>query len=227
MRVPAGKFIMGSNEYERERPQHTVDIPFDYWIGRYPITNTQFSQFKKNDFSKGKENHPVVYVSWADAQKFVKWMNTNFVTQLPKEYVFCLPSELEWEKAARGVMGFAYPWGNEADINKCNSIESGKKDTTSVGFYSPQGDSPYGCADMAGNVWEWTRSFYRSYPYNPNDGREDENSESVIVLVRRGGSFAGDHGYCRSVSRDPQPPNFPGDKNCGFRIVISRCPSKI
>jgi formylglycine-generating enzyme required for sulfatase activity len=200
VRVPKGKFIMGSNDSDSEKPQHTVDIPYDYWMGRFPVTNAQYSQFAKKDFDKSKENRPVVQVSWHDAQKFVKWLNERFASQLPKRLLFRLPSEAEWEKAARGTDGRVYPWGNTFDKSKCNTSEGGKGGTTPVGLYSPQGDSPFGCADMAGNVWERTHSLYKPYPYQMNDGREDESSS--VARVVRGGAFLNYDWDVRCAYRD-------------------------
>lgn len=218
VRVPRGKFIMGSNEIDNAKPQHTVDIPYDYWMGRFPITNAQYNQFTKKGFDKGKENHPAVQVTWHEAQKYVKWLNENFTAQLPKRLIFRLPSEAEWEKAARGTDGRAYPWGNTFDKNKCNTSEGGKKDTTPVGLYSPQGDSPYGCVDMAGNVWEWTRSLYKPYPYQANDGREDEKDKSSNRGLR-GGSWDDGQNLARVSARNNDHPVGPWLYN-GFRVVV-------
>jgi formylglycine-generating enzyme required for sulfatase activity len=225
MRVPAGKFVMGNtddNEFQigNEKPQHTIDLAYDYWMGKFILTNRQFADFikdtkyettadkegghypKESKFVKGvnwahptdpkekwedKADHPVVQVSWDDAMAYCKWFNETFKSELG-DLLLRLPTEAEWEKAARGAYGNEWPWGNEFDLKKCNSFEGKKGGTTSVGAYSSLGgDSPYGCADMVGNVWEWTYSLYAKYPYDANDGREDEASRNRRVM--RGGSF--------------------------------------
>jgi len=199
MPVPGGKFLMGSAKEnifadDDEFPQHTVDIPYDYWMARFPVTNELYDAYIK---AKGirhsvsgleeKKNHPVVYVKWIDAMEYCEWLNYLLNSELPSMCVLRLPNEAEWEKAARGTDGREYPWGNEFDKNKCNSKEDGKDDTTPVGLYSLRGDSPYGCTDMAGNVLEWTHSLRKAYPYKIADGREDEKASNVRVL--RGGRF--------------------------------------
>ncbi|HRQ24266.1 MAG TPA: SUMF1/EgtB/PvdO family nonheme iron enzyme [Anaerolineales bacterium] len=222
MRIPAGKFLMGSNDsvFRDENPQHTVDIPYDYWMARFPVTNAQYNQFQERAFDKGKENHPVVRVIWRGAMIYCQALNQLLKAELPSSTVVRLPTEAEWEKAARGTDGREYPWGDQFDKNKCNTSESEKKDTTPVGLYSPQGDSPYGCADMAGNVWEWTHSQLRPYPYNVHDGREHEITHSVCVL--RGGSFETTGRLVRCTYRH----NFYifdsfNLDNIGFRVCIA------
>ncbi|MCE7905938.1 MAG: hypothetical protein DYG87_09080 [Anaerolineae bacterium CFX3] len=228
--VPKGKFLMGSredNELARddEKPQHTVEIPDDYWIGQFPITNEQYDLFVQSrngkhpvsDWKK-KKNHPVVNVSWNDAQAYCKWLNDTHGNELPQGLVFRLPTEAEWEKAARGEFGFEWPWGNEFDKNKCNSKEGGKGGTTPVGAYSPAGDSPYGAADMVGNVWEWTRSLFKGYPYQAGDGREDLKASGTRVL--RGGSWSSYRSNARCSYRNWYgPDNF--NDNVGVRLVCS------
>lgn len=217
MHVLAGKFMMGNDDgTSEERPQHTVDIPYDYWMGYFPVTNEQYNQFQKKDFGKGKGDHPVVYIKWIDAQNYVEWLNEKYASQLPKGYIFCLPSEAEWEKAARGEKGLIYPWGNDFDSAKCNTREGGKGGTTPLGLYSPGGDSPYGCADMAGNVWEWTRSVLMPYPYKENDGREGEHTSGVHVS--RGGSWVNRRARASCSSRNGEGP---GGFDLGFRLACS------
>lgn len=233
MRVPAGKFIMGSNNgNEDEKPQHTVDISYDYWMARFPVTNELYNSFAKSIGIKHpvsrweqKKNHPVVGINWDNAMAYCQWLNSLLKVELPSNLVLRLPTEAEWEKAARGTDGREYPWKGRFDKDKCNAylnnrvldfINLFKGNTTPVNKYSPYGDSPYDCADMAGNVWEWTHSIKKEYPYDVNDGREDEKTLARRVL--RGGSFSDYEGNARCASRDGND-YF---SNCvGFRVVAS------
>ena len=229
MRVPAGEFLIGSKAnnqlaYDDEKSQQGVDIPYDYWMARCPVTNELYNAYVKVKAIKhpldgwgNKKDHPVVNVSWKDAVEYCRWLNDLLKGELPSGLVLRLPTEAEGEKAARGVDGREYPWGNEFDKNKCNTREGGKGNTTSVGLYSPRGDSPYGCADMAGNVWEWTHSLSKKYPYNASDGREDEKASGNRVL--RGGSFGCDDRYARCAYRNGGSDFLFID--FGFRVVAS------
>ena len=253
VRVPQGKFVMGSKDdnalaFDDERPQHTVEVPYDYWLGRYPVTNDQFVTFIEatkyvttaekeggwsgKDYVKGfdwrhplgpksslkdKGNHPVVQVSWYDVMEYAKWLNQKLRAEIG-DLEIRLPTEAEWEKAGRGEYGNEWPWGNEFDAAKCNSSEGGKGNTTSVGAYSPQGDSPYGAADMVGNVWEWCHSLFKPYPYKADDGREKESGSDVHVV--RGGSWYDSQRFARAASRFR---NVPDGRNfdLGFRLMVA------
>lgn len=122
-------------------------------------------------------DHPVIYVTQHDATVYCRWLSE--ITG--KSYR--LPSEAEWEKAARGTDGRIYPWGDQWEAGRCNAQPSGKRDTTPVGAY-PQGKSPYGLLDTAGNVWEWTRSLCKRYPYDPADGREALDAKGGLCAAR-------------------------------------------
>jgi formylglycine-generating enzyme required for sulfatase activity len=226
MCVPAGIFLMGSRDgnktaYDEEKPRQSFDIPYDYWMARYPVTNELYNTYISFEGGKHREigwekkkNHPVLYVEWIEAMEYSQWLNNLFKGELPSGLVLRLPTEAEWEKAARSTDGREYPWGAEFDINKCNTSEGGKVGTTPVGFYSPQGDSPYGCADMSGNVWEWTHTVFKSYPYKATDGRENEKSSDARVL--RGGSFVNSGRDARCAFRYNRFYNFRG-----FRVVVA------
>jgi formylglycine-generating enzyme required for sulfatase activity/uncharacterized caspase-like protein len=168
--IPAGPFWMGAAEKDdqagnAEKPGHKLELP-TYWIGKTAVTNTQYmagvqagvakapSHWKNDTPATNINNHPVVRVSWDDAIAYCKWLSQESGLQIT------LPSEAEWEKAARGAKDQRiYPWGDTFDTTKCNSKESGIGTTTPAGKY-PKGISPYGVLDMGGNVWEWTRSKY-------------------------------------------------------------------
>jgi formylglycine-generating enzyme required for sulfatase activity len=225
--VPPGPFLMGSDKgrdsqaYDAELPQHKVTLP-GYWIGRYPVTVAQFRAFVEAseyrpadaDCLKGPDDHPVVYVDWRDALAFCRWLSKK--TGMPVR----LPSEAEWEKAARGADGRIYPWGDEPpDEYRCN-FGANAWGTTPVGQYSPQGDSPYGCVDMAGNVWEWTQSLYRKYPYDSGDGREKLEGWRRGLRVLRGDAFGDAARYVRCAYRFRRHPSF-HVRYSGFRVVAS------
>lgn len=167
--VPASEFLMGSDPakdrlaVKNEQPQHRVHVS-EFYIGKYPITNTQYSVYAKENkiefmVPSGKDSHPVVKITWSQAIRFCEWL--SHVT----ERRLRLPTEAEWEKAARGTDGRIYPWGNGWDSARVNGglsrwVRPITQTTTLVGKYSPDGDSLYGASDMAGNVWEWTNSLY-------------------------------------------------------------------
>jgi formylglycine-generating enzyme required for sulfatase activity len=208
--IPAGEFLMGSDPRKDpdargdEQPQHALYLP-EYYIAKTSVTNAQYLAFvratghrqpywKNGNPPQGKEDHPIVYVSWDDANTYCRWLAE--VTGKP----YRLPSEAEWEKGARGMDGCVYPWGDDPpDKTRCNFGDF-DRGITPVGKYSPQGDSPYGCADMAGNVWEWTSSLYVEYPYDPNDGREDMRRVGGVRALR-GGAFYSDTNAVRCGHR--------------------------
>ena len=219
--IPAGDFLMGSDKeldplaFDDEMPQHRLYLPA-YRIARYPVTNAHYKHFvdatghgspqhlPHGHIPQGKEQHPVVHVTWHDVVAFCKWAGVM------------LPSEAQWEKAVRGTDGRNYPWGNERPTEQLCNFDGNEGDSTPVGNYSPRGDSPYGVADGAGNVWEWTRSLYKAYPYAASDGREDPPARDLLTL--RGGSWFHYESYVRCAERLSYNPNF-SDDDLGFRVV--------
>ncbi|MBI3763258.1 MAG: SUMF1/EgtB/PvdO family nonheme iron enzyme [Chloroflexi bacterium] len=248
--VPAGEFLMGTSDEQIERllakedwakewhdrdlfrveqPQHTVGLPA-FAIAARLTTNAEYRLFIWDsghpaprswlgfDYPPGTENNPVVEVSRADALVYCKWLSQE--TGL----AYRLPSEAEWERAARGADGRIYPWGAEFDPWRCNTVESGKRGTTPVGLYSPAGDSLCGAADMAGNVWEWTNSLFRPYPYRADDGREDPAGAGPYVV--RGGAWYYSRKLARCASREGLPPNYISPA-LGFRVAFTPIPSVV
>ncbi len=210
--VPAGDFPMGNDTGPSdERPRHRVMLG-DYWIDRHPVTNRQFAAFVRETgfagtewrdaFSPGKEDHPVVLVSWDEARAYAEWCGTR------------LPTEAEWEKAARGTDARRYPWGNRWDGTRCNVAGRG---TTPVGAY-PEGASPYGCHDMAGNVWEWVADWYDGAYYSRSPESAPTGPEAGVSRVLRGGSWGLSRVSARAAYRYEDPPDGRSDF-IGFRVL--------
>jgi formylglycine-generating enzyme required for sulfatase activity len=240
--IPDGEYVLGISEdqihhlvrtemwatewYERdmfmiEQPQHDYSLKA-FEIAKMPVTNAEYYAFIWTTgyrvprewigfhYPEGQDNHPVVGVSKQDVDAYLEWLNSQFNSH------YRLPSEAEWESAARGGDTRLYPWGEEFDPWRCNTVESGKRGTTEVGEYSPSGDSPFGIVDMAGNVWEWTSSLLKPFPYNPKDGRED--SKGIGKFVIRGGSWYYSHKLARSTCRESAMHNFTSPA-LGFRLA--------
>jgi len=234
-RVPSGEFQMGIKrgyqDYDEYDARHTVNIPYDYWMARFPVTNELYNDYVESkgikhpvDDWKQKRNHPVLNLEWKDAMAYCNWLNNLLRDELPVTLALRLPTEAEWEKAARGTDGREYPWGKRFERNRCNTDPDpfdGKDvhETTPVGMYSPSGDSPYGCADMSGNVYEWVHSLYAPYPYNVGDGREDEKKAGEHVV--RGGSFISVSEYATCAHRGASDCENNHCFDIGFRVCIA------
>ncbi|HID51452.1 MAG TPA: hypothetical protein EYP41_05380 [Anaerolineae bacterium] len=243
--IPAGPFWMGSDKAQdpqaegNEIPQHQLDLPA-FYIARYPVTVAQFRAFVDQGGYEleterglhGGENHPVVYVSWRDALAYCQWL-TERLRQWPdtptalRELLqnggcITLPSEAEWEKAARGHDKRIYPWGNDFDVDYANVKETGIGATSPVGAF-PGGVSPFGLLDMSGNVWEWTRSHYEEYPYVLDDGREDLTASDKVWRVLRGGSCYFDAATARCPRRNFIDLPYVRYNLIGFRVAVAPC----
>lgn len=192
--IPVGDFLFGADKQTKSLP--------DYYIDRTLVTNAEYKSFvdatggsipahwRTGVPEPGTENHPVVHVTWFEAAAYAKWANKR------------LPTGPEWEKAARGTDGRTYPWGDTFDKTRLNCGDGGPLKTLPVGQFSPQGDSPYGAADMAGNAYEWT-----------NDGSE------VVTMGLRGGSWLDGRDETRTFAVRRHTPRRKNDF-IGFRCVM-------
>ena len=244
--VKGGKFMRGSSEedadaFHNEKPQREIYLD-DFMIGKYPVTNEEFKEFvdgggydregfwikkgwrwrEKNEISEPEywhdrkwnaPNFPVVGISWFEAEAYANWFSER------TGHRYRLPTEAEWEKAARGTKGLKYPWGEHFDKNLCNSFESELHRTSPVGVF-PKGKSYYGCFDMAGNVWEWCSDWYNDNYYANSPDRNPKGPSNGANLVIRGGSGNFIAECCRSANRAHLDPRV-RSRSCypGFRLL--------
>ena len=241
--IGAGSFTMGSDpvvdtlafateSWGEGRAQGSVDVP-SFLMGRYEVTGAQFAAFvQATGYRFADErafasppHHPVAWVSWTDALAYTRWLDSTLredestpaalARRLSDGWRIGLPSEVQWEKAARGTDARIYPWGNEPRPDRANYRSRG---TTPVGSFECPACA-HGLADMSGNVWEWTRSPYQPYPYREGDDGDDLDVEALWVM--RGGSFGDSEQHVRAANRGGADP---GARRpfIGFRLVLSR-----
>jgi formylglycine-generating enzyme required for sulfatase activity len=242
--IPAGPFVMGSDPrdaappFDNERPLHRVTLA-EFRISRVPITNAQYRHFiaatahpapahwHNGEPPAGQSDFPVTYVTWHDAQAFCHWAGVR------------LPSEAEWEKAARGPATQDtrtieaerwWPWGNTLPTaqhshfdGQAQGIAPAGQSVMPVGAF-PLGASPYGVLDMAGNVWEWTHSLYHTYPYRAADGREKSDANGPRVV--RGGSYNHSLRHIRCAARDGMASGV-RDLYISFRVATADTPARL
>ena len=242
--VKGGKFMRGSSEddtdaFDDEKTQRKIYLD-DFMIGKYPVTNEEFKGFiddggydkkefwteegwrwrEENEISEplywhdrkwNGSNFPVVGISWHEAEAYANWLSER------TGHRYRLPTEAEWEKAARGTTGFKYSWGENFDENSCNSYESGLLRTSPVGIY-PKGKSPYGCFDMAGNVWEWCSDRYDDKYYAISPDKNPKGPSDGALWVIRGGSWSSSARCCRSADRRRLGPIY-RRYDLGFRLL--------
>jgi formylglycine-generating enzyme required for sulfatase activity len=236
--VPAGEFTMGSNDSDDVRPPHRIYLDA-FSIDKYETANALFERFVKatghqttaeregwayvwtegkldkmngaswrvpnGPGSSAESTHPVIQVSWFDADAYCQWAGKR------------LPTEAEWEKAARSTDGRKYPWGEQWDTSRANSSESKLGKTAPVGSYA-SGVSPYGVHDMAGNVWEWVTDWYDKDYYKRSPERNPRGPDSGTFRVLRGGSWNLDALYLRAAYRGTGTPDSRSN-SIGFRCA--------
>lgn len=227
--------------YREESPQFSLTLPA-FAIAQTPVTHELYAAFVADtatpppgiwrgpDLPAGLVNHPVVDIDWQQAQAFCNWLTAQHLPLSIKggkggasEQIklvaprFRLPTEAEWEQAARGTDGRTFPWGDTFDAVHTNTREAQQNGTTPVGDY-PTGASPYGLLDMAGNVWELTSTLDALYPYTMADGRED--LEAPGRRIARGGCYANPQGFARCACRFRFPPNL-RNPFLGFRLAVT------
>lgn len=251
-RIPAGEFLMGSADAEDDqRPVHRVYVS-EFFIGRFPVTQDEYARFVRatghpapavrglplitaggrdgvfkanaapyvwvnGEPDAGHGSHPVVLIKYEDALAYCTWLSQTLNRSVR------LPTEAEWEKAARGgVDGLQYPWGDDIDPSRCNFLVDPsmkhQRSTRPTGTYPP---NPYGLYDMAGNVWEWVSDWYSADYYASSEMRDPRGPQSGAMRIVRGGSWVNeDVGMLRCAYRHKVPPDTYA-YSIGFRIVCT------
>ena len=244
--VPSGAFKMGDNFGDgepRERPVHTVDID-TFYIGKHEVTNGVWRKFRDdagyddpkfwpagrpvpkdqvpywtqaNNHGGGtpdSDNYPAIGINWDSATAFCKWLSVK----TGKKYR--LPTEAEWEKAARGTDQRRYPWGNEITETNANFVGTQKFDTVRpAGYFDQKGASPYGAQDMAGNIMEWCQDWYSRDYYTVSARKNPQGPATGTYRVLRGGTFFIDAFDLRSYARSAAWPSLQSHRMIGFRLV--------
>ena len=227
VRVPAGAFEMGDG-LDGDCPRHRIELG-EYWIGVHCVTNRQYGRFVRETGHRAPDqadtgepvwrhgrcpedllDHPVVCVSWEDAAAYAKWADLS------------LPTEAQWEKAARGPQGWIYPWGNEWDPRKCRNLSNKGDGTTAAAADYPLGAGGYGTLQQSGNVWEWCADWYDENYYAAGPVKDPAGARSGSIRVARGGCWnVGDAAGFRAAFRNGNVPDArSGD--LGFRLAGKR-----
>ncbi len=240
--VPEGPFTFGSSTHPNSAPPHQVEVD-SFRIGLYPVTNRAYAAFIRatdrlwrspDSEVAERQSAPATDLTWRDAQAYCVWLTDKWRSdgRISADEIIRLPTEPEWERAARGDQpdageAIVYPWGRSWVEEAANSEEAGFNDSCTVGLF-PKGRSPYGCYDMAGQIWEWCSTLWGEdmaspsfqYPYR-NDGREDANAAPSIRRVLRGGCFSsGKLKACCTYRGSLEPDGF--WRGNGFRIVVAK-----
>lgn len=218
--IPDGWFTMGSEQGDKDEiPVHRVYLDA-FYIDETPVTNAEYKLFldanpaypapsgwdrAERTFPPRRANEPVVTVSWDDANAYAHWADKE------------LPTEAQWEKAARGTEMRLYPWGDEFDPTRCNSWENTIFDTTDVTLFAPRGNSPYGVMDMAGNVWEWCADWYAADYYAHSPSHNPAGPNHGVLRVLRSSAWSSDRASLRAENRHFYDPD------CRNILVGFRC----
>jgi formylglycine-generating enzyme required for sulfatase activity len=230
--IPAGPVTMGVDKaidpmsFDNERwsaasAEGTVDVPA-FFIAQREVTVAEFTRFAQATkwnvdprALSAPADHPVAFVSWPDAVAYCRWLDSTMKSTLPAGWRVTLPTEAQWEKAARGADRRKFPWGDEPRRDRANF---GAQGTVAAGSIACP-ECANGLSDMAGNVWEWTRSPYQAYPYNESDDRSNLGADALWVM--RGGGFADGPQLLRTTARGGAEP---GARRpfIGFRLVVSQ-----